>query len=79
MNTMTMPRFTAEDALYKNINSYLAGVHISNSQQVMPQVISWGCFVRSALRTYNRCIGLGYGSEICAQTAVDLAASVCDF
>ena len=82
MNTMNMPGFTAEGALYSNHKHHPTSVHtstspLSSNPQVTPQ-LRIGCFIRSASRTYRRCVGLGYDSRVCAQLAIDLGLSVCD-
>jgi len=83
MNAMNMPGFTAEGALYSNHKHYLTSVHtstnpLSTNPQVTPQ-LRIGCFINAAVRTYNRCVGLGYDSGACAQLATDLGLSVCDY
>jgi len=83
MNTMNMPGFAAEGALYSNRKHYTTCLHtstnlLSTSPQVTPQ-LRMGCFISAVARTYSRCIGLGkYDSGACAEVAFDLGLSVCD-
>ena len=76
---MNMPRFTAANSLYSNHSRYLAQTSTAPNPQVIPQRINQACWIRAALRTSFRCLNLGYSAELCAQTASDLADSVCDF
>lgn len=79
MTIMNMPGFAAECALNSNHGRYLTRTCTIPNQQVIPQRINQACWIRAAIRTSIRCLNLGYSSELCAQTASDLADSVCDF
>jgi hypothetical protein len=77
---MNVPRFTAQASLYTSQEGYHAQLSATANQQVIPQLINIGyigCWVTRAVRTYSRCISLGYGAGECAETASDLATSVC--
>jgi hypothetical protein len=81
MNTMNMPGFSAECALYSNHKNYWTAVHTSMNQlttspQVTPQ-LQIACFIIAAGATYGRCVGLGYDSGACFDLAVDLGLLVC--
>ncbi len=83
MNIMNMPGFTAEASLYSNHKHYPTSMYtsadpLSTSPQVTPQ-LRIGCFINAAVTTYNRCVGLGWDSGACAQVAIDLGLSVCDY
>jgi hypothetical protein len=75
MNTMNMPKFTAEVSLYNGGKYYQTRTRISSNQQVVPQV-SARC-MHKANRLYDRCRLIGEGNAACAQTAVDFA-EFCD-
>jgi hypothetical protein len=77
MNNMNMPGFTAECALYKNHQHHPINFTIPTDPQAVTPAMRPSCFRISFVRTYNRCVGLGYGSGTCAQLALDLAESVC--
>ena len=79
MNTIKMPGFTAECARYSNHGRYLTRMCFAPNPQVIPQMINAACWTRSFGRTFHRCIDIGWGTDACLGTAIDLADSVCDF
>jgi len=77
MNDINMPGFTAEFALYNNHQHHPTSFNIPTDSQVVTPAARPSCYVINFVRTYNRCVGLGYGSGTCAQLGIDLAESIC--
>ena len=76
---MSLPGSTAESSLTNKGGHYTTRTSIGPSSEVIPQRINQACWIRAFIRTSVRCINLGYGADLCAETAGDLADSVCDF
>jgi hypothetical protein len=76
---MKLPGFTAEQTLYDGQKAYPARIGFFQRPQIIPQRINGACWIRVAFRANFRCLSLGYSSDLCAETASDLADSVCDF
>jgi hypothetical protein len=79
MNTINMPGFTAEYALFSERKSYVNQISITTNPLVILQAIDQHCWNRRFIRTFHHCMDLGgFSGYQCAVTAMDLADSVCD-
>ena len=76
---MQLPGFNADKTLYASGKPYAAVTSFGAKPHITPQRINGACWIRVAFRTNFRCLSLGFSSDLCAETASDLADSVCDF